>query len=60
MGEGSPLSQALLPLPPVAKAMGKTFRYIWLQSPGWHNPDQFFACLSCLPCDPGTWFSSTS
>jgi hypothetical protein len=28
MGEGIPLSHALLPLPPVAKVMGKTFRYV--------------------------------
>jgi hypothetical protein len=64
MGEGVPLSSALPPVPPVCKVVGKTFRYIWLQSPSWRDPDQFFFfCLSyfaCLPCEPGTWFSSTS
>jgi hypothetical protein len=30
MGEGILLSFAFLPLPLVAKVVGKTFRYIWL------------------------------
>jgi hypothetical protein len=61
MGEGLPLSPALPPLPPVAKVIGKTFMFIWLQPPCQSDPDQFFLfvhLLCCLPCDLGTWFSS--
>jgi hypothetical protein len=41
MEEGIPFSCALPPLLPLAKVVGKTFRYIRLQS----DPYQFFACL---------------
>jgi hypothetical protein len=50
-------------LPPMANAMGKTFMYIWLQPHHQSDPDQFyclFVLLCLLPCDPGTWFSSTT
>jgi hypothetical protein len=49
MGEDIPLSHPLLPLPPVARVMGKTCRYIWLQPPGQNDPDEFF-CLFVLLC----------
>jgi hypothetical protein len=48
MGEGVPLSHALPPLPPVAKIMGKTFRYI-----RYSHPAGMILIIS-FPCSPGS------
>jgi hypothetical protein len=52
VGQGIPLSCALLPLLPVAKVMGKTFMYTQLQLPSQSGPDQFFlpVCLILPVC----------